>query len=399
MRQRPPFLTYLLHLGLFLLAWVTTMLAGSELITGRFWLGNMQPGDFWQGWPYSLSFLAFLTFHEFGHYFTALYHQVRSSLPYYIPIYIPFLGLNIGSMGAVIVLKQVPDSTRKYFDIGVAGPLAGFVISLLLLGYGFTHLPPLEETVMQLHPEYQEQFGGVPDEATMQQWLEEEDIQSVAIGSSLLFELCKDVLPDDPAQVPPAFELMHYPYLFVGFITLFFTALNLLPIGQLDGGHVMYGLFGRRRAALIARSATVGLLVMGGTGFLDLSELDAYRFALLGGYVIFLLYVFSRIWGPDRWQQASISTAALLVLQLGLKAAFPSWEVNPLWLLYTFLVIRVIKLDHPPAFREHPLSGPRKALGWLAIAIFVLCFTPEPIQVIGETDPDQIERRLEEEQE
>ncbi|MEM9986614.1 MAG: site-2 protease family protein, partial [Bacteroidota bacterium] len=273
--RRSPFLTYGLHLGLFLLAWGTTMLAGAELITGNFLLGDFGWKDFWQGWPYSLSFLAFLTFHEFGHYFTAVYHRVRSSLPFYIPFYIPFMGLNIGSMGAVIALRERPSSTRKYFDIGVAGPLAGFVISLLLLFYGFSHLPSLEETVYAIHPTYIEEFGEVPSEDRMDQWLKEENIQSIAIGSNLLFEWFKNNIPTDPAQVPPSFEIMHYPFIFVGFITLFFTALNLLPIGQLDGGHVVYGLFGRRVAGIIARLATVSLLLMGGTGFFDLGNLDA----------------------------------------------------------------------------------------------------------------------------
>lgn len=397
MKSRPKYLTYLLHLGLFALAWLTTMLAGAELITGRFWLVDLDWSHFWQGWPYSVSFLTFLTFHEFGHYFTAVYHRVRTSLPYYIPIYIPFLGFNIGSMGAVISLKEVPGTTRKYFDIGIAGPLAGFVISLILLFYGFTHLPDLEEKVLALHPEYVEQFGGVPDEATMHAWLEAEDRQSVAIGSSLLFAWFKTNVAPDPAQVPPSYELMHYPFLFVGFITLFFTALNLLPIGQLDGGHVVYGLMGRRYAGIIGRLTTVGLMVLGGTGFWNLTDLDAYGFAMLGGYCLFAVFVFSRIFRYRGWRPVVAGTLLLFAFQAYLKFEWPDWQVNPLWLLYSFLVVRVIGLDHPPARYEQPLNRPRQALGWLAIVIFVLCFTPEPIRVIGEQDPDEIERRMEEE--
>ncbi len=375
------------------------MLAGAELTTGKFLLGDFGWEDFWQGWPYSLSFLAFLTFHEFGHYFTAVYHQVRSSLPFYIPFYIPFIGLNIGSMGAVIALREQPSSTRKYFDIGIAGPLAGFVISLLLLFYGFSHLPPLEETVYAIHPDYIEEFGKVPSESRMDEWLKEEDVQSIAIGSSLLFEWFKNTIPSDPAQVPPSYELMHYPFIFVGFITLFFTALNLLPIGQLDGGHVVYGLFGRRISGIIARLATVGLLLLGGTGLFDLADLDAESFAMIGGYVLFVVFVMSRMIGKQRWKQVAIGSALLVSLQVLLKWSYPEIEVNPLWLLYTFLVVRIIKLDHPPARHEHPLNGPRKVLGYLAILIFILCFTPNPIRIIGETDPAALEQKLEEQRE
>ena len=150
--------TILIHGGLFLLSLITTMMVGAELVEKKYWFtwGLLDPEldpanyvfqlkDLWKGLPYSLAFLGFLTVHEFGHYFTAMYHRVRSSLPYYIPIYIPIPGvLNIGSFGAVIRLKETPRSTREYFDIGIAGPLAGFVVSLLLLVYGFTTLPPME---------------------------------------------------------------------------------------------------------------------------------------------------------------------------------------------------------------------------------------------------------------
>jgi len=387
--------TYLIHGGLFLLAWVTTMLSGAELITGHSWLGDLSGAEFWRGWPYSLSFLAFLTFHEFGHYFTAVYYRVRTTLPFYIPVYIPFMGLNIGSLGAVIMLKQMPDSTRKYFDIGIAGPLAGFVVSLLLLTYGFTHLPPLEEKVFAIHPDYVEYFGEVPTEERMEAWLDEQDLQSIAIGSSLLFEAFEATLPSDPSQVPPAYELMHYPFLFVGFITLFFTALNLLPIGQLDGGHVIYGMFGRKTAGVVARVATVGLLLLGGTGLVGLKDLDEYDLLSMGVYLMFVIYAFTHILGRNRWQPVAIAAGSLFVVQMLLKWGFPAIETNPLWLLYTFLVIRVIKLDHPQAFFEHRVNRPRQILGWLAIAIFVLCFTPQPLRIIGERDPEALQRGLE----
>ena len=174
---------YAIHIGLFLLTLLTTLMVGAELVssTQLFILGgkSVAIGKSWFAWvytskeialesvqlslqdlvkgiPYSFSFLAFLTFHEFGHYFTSVYHKVKCSLPYYIPIYIPFIMLNIGSFGAVIRLKEIPDSTRKYFDIGIAGPLAGFVVSIFLLVYGFSHLPDVDEYVLGIHSEYYE---------------------------------------------------------------------------------------------------------------------------------------------------------------------------------------------------------------------------------------------------
>ncbi|MCB0838535.1 MAG: site-2 protease family protein, partial [Bacteroidetes bacterium] len=136
---RIPLRTYLLHLGLFLITLFTTFLVGAELITGKIWFGYglVAPegllgwDQIWLGVPYGFGFILFLTFHEFGHYLTAVYHRVKTTLPFYIPLFIPIPGvLNIGSLGAVISLREIPSSTRKFFDIGIAGPLAGFVISL-----------------------------------------------------------------------------------------------------------------------------------------------------------------------------------------------------------------------------------------------------------------------------
>jgi len=386
----------LIHLGLFVLAWATTMMAGAEFATGKIWFVEGMDIDFWKGLPYSIAFLAFLTVHEFGHYLTALYHNVKTTLPYYIPLYIPFSGFNIGSLGAVIMLRQVPDSTRKFFDIGIAGPLAGFVVSLILLTYGFTHLPPLEETVFTLHPEYEEVFGHVPSEVEMNDWLKTELVnQSVAVGTNLLFEWMAKTLPSDPSQVPPAHELMHYPFLFVGFITLFFTALNLLPIGQLDGGHVVYGLFGRKNAGIIARIAAVVLLLLGGTGLVEIRDIDSSNMLDMGIYALFVIFVFTHIFSKEEWQKVSIAALSLFLVQMALKWFYPSIESNPLWLLYTLLAVRMIKLDHPKALFEHKLSPGRKALGWLSIVIFILCFTLQPLRIIGETDVELIEQEME----
>ncbi len=399
-RPRPLWKTILIHSLLFLAAAATTMFAGAELVSGKYWLNMdgffpesrmLSLEDLWLGLPYSLSFLAFLSFHEFGHYFTTRYHKVKASLPYYIPFFVPIPGvLNIGSLGAVIRLRQVPSTTRKYFDIGIAGPLAGFVISLLLLGYGFTHLPDRESYMSAVEPDYERYFGHVPSEEELFAYIEAEaadgdDIQVMAyhVGSSLLFEAMKAVLVDDPEQVPSHFDLLHYPFLFVGYITLFFTALNLLPIGQLDGGHIIYGMFGRKAAGFVARFAVIGLLFSGGTGLVDFRGIDAWGFLSVGIYLLFIIFVMSKVLGKERWKEVALISLLLFLMQTLIKWNLPDLQPNMIWLVYTLLVVQVVGLDHPPATFEHRVNRPRQILGWVAMAIFVLCFTPTPLSVVS----------------
>jgi len=388
---------YGLHSVLLLATFVTTTLAGAEHVTNRHWLGA-PPGqaatlaDFWKGIPYSLSFLAFLLTHEFGHYFAARWHKVRTSLPFAIPVFIPVPGVfNIGSFGAVIRIRDRPDSTRKYFDIGVAGPLAGFVVALGLLVYGFLTLPPLDY-LYEMNPLYRE-LGHVP---TLRELLEinvgHGNGQLFVVGHNLLYDGLAYLLAD-PARMPSQAEILHYPFLFAGFLTLFFTALNLLPIGQLDGGHVTYGLFGRRIAGIVSRATVLLLIVYGGTGIVNVQDFYAPGFSfgvwgmLVGIYLLFLFFVISRIL-PDVRHTALAVGAVLLLQQLVVWVA-PTQSVYPLWLLYAFLAVRVIRLDHPVALVEAPLSRGRKAIGWLALVIFVLCFTPEPLSFLG---PEDLER-------
>jgi len=404
------------------------LVVGAELTTGKlFWdLGGVDSEhllgweDLKEGIAYSFAFLLFLTCHEFAHYFTAVYHKVKSSLPYYIPVYIPFM-LNIGSLGAVIRLKQIPKSTRQYFDIGIAGPLAGFVISVGLLVYGFQSLPDQKEYVLNIHPEYETYFGGLPTTAEQQAFflekkgfdflspeeknslLDEEELTSITdpteqetlqkeryapvsvfIGNSLLYELIKWLAAPDPAQVPDGFEMIHYPWLFVGFITLFFTALNLLPIGQLDGGHIIYGMFGREVSGKIARVTVLALLFFGGTGMMDFRRPeDFYTYLGVGLYAAFLVYILNRLFFKGKMKPLIFSVLGILVAQAVFKIFVPTLQPSLIWLIYAFLAVRFIGVDHPRALFEHRVNKPRQILGWVAIAIFILCFTPFPVEVVG----------------
>ena len=141
------------QIALFIATFFSTTVAGNEWAYGRniFFSPDYGWQDFVNGLSFSVPLLFILTVHEFGHYFVALYHKVKTSLPYYIPVPpIPFLP-SIGTMGAVIRLRSRPHSNIQNFDIGLAGPLAGFIAALIIMIYDFSTLPPAEH-VFTFHP-------------------------------------------------------------------------------------------------------------------------------------------------------------------------------------------------------------------------------------------------------
>lgn len=375
--ERPPlprWARYGLHLLLFLLTLLTTTLAGLLLRAGA--LDYVHLELLWQvpvaQWPrllqpglaFSLPFLAVLTVHEFGHYFAARYYRIRATLPYFIPF-----PIGIGTFGAVIRIKDRIFSRREFFDVGLAGPLAGFVVAVGVLAYGLTHLPPLEY-LYSIHPEYR--FYG-PDYA--QYMYKPEGAVGTLLAQPLLFKGMAALLAD-PARLPHANELMHYPVLVAGVLALFFTALNLLPIGQLDGGHIVYGLLGPRRAARVSVALFVGFVFYAGLGLFSLrSDADTWLY-WAGPYALYLYVVFRRVVPTARW--AVLLGVAVWLLQFVLASALPSLEGAPGWLVFGLMLARLTGIFHPPAPDERPLSAGRKVLGWLMLAIFVLCFAPAP---------------------
>lgn len=383
---------YPLHIFLFLVTVFTTMMAGAEhRLAGLFFNpttlgpGSLDFSQIWHGWAFSASFLTFLTFHEFGHYFMAVRHGVKTTLPYYIPVFLPFSVVNIGSFGAVIRIREMPGSRRKYFDIGVAGPLAGFVISVILLILGFTTLPAWEGYLGDIHPEYLS-FSSIPTKEAASEMFKG-SIMPVT-GNNLLYDLMASLFAD-PRNLPPAHEVYHYPLLFAGFLTLFFTALNLLPIGQLDGGHVIYGLFGKKVHGWVSRGAVMVLLFFGGTGLMYIPSyapaqsgpfwnylLDlALVFLLYGGLVYLVMRRMNPNWSV--WMRL-LMVVLVMGVQFVANLVFPSIQANGLWLVYVFLSVTMIGLDHPATVDEGPLDFRRKLLGWLAILIFILCFSINP---------------------
>ena len=195
MQQKKFFQSPTFHLILFLITFVTTVIAGTEWITG-----TMGPFDFESlliGLPYSLSALFILATHEFGHYFAAKFHKVKATLPFFIPIP-PIPGFfNFGTMGAVIKTKSEIPTNKAMFDIGVSGPIAGFIASIIVLIYGFSNLPGVDY-ILAIHPDYfSPEYG--------------KDTITLEFGSNILFLFLQNIFTSPNDFIPPMTEVYHYP--------------------------------------------------------------------------------------------------------------------------------------------------------------------------------------------
>lgn len=248
---------------LFVLTVITVMSAGFYL-SGAPLEGSLPPDivgqlirllkGYLQGWPYTLSLMSILLAHEFGHYFMSRHHKTPATLPYFIPIPPQFSLL--GTMGAAIIMRGIPKNKRVLFDIGVAGPIAGLIVAIpvLFLGLSLSTTGTIEPSP-----------GG---------FLE---------GNSLIYLFAKFVTFGKllPAPVEPqgisywvsyfftgkpvpfgGLDVFIHPVAFAAWAGLLVTALNLIPAGTLDGGHVIYGLFGNK--ARKAFPFIIGLLIVGG---------------------------------------------------------------------------------------------------------------------------------------
>ncbi len=377
--MNPKIKTYLIHSSLFIVTFITTTFAGAEWTLGKsiaayFILGTEYTwADFASGLPYSICFLTILTCHEFGHYFTAIHYRIKTTLPYYIPLppFYPFLG----TLGALIRIKERITSNKQQFDVGIAGPLAGFVVAVAFLIYGFATLPPPEH-IFQFHPEYKQYGLNYADHVykTMP-----EGTVDVVIGKNMLFTFLEQLFAD-PARMPNPHEIMHYPFLFAGFLSLVFTCLNLLPIGQLDGGHILYGLVGFRWHRTIATVIYFILLFYTGLGYID-SRLPLNQLIFeIPLYLFFLFMAMRTIFEKkrDRLMYALI----IFTIQYITGWLVPSIHGYSGWLAFTLLIGWIVGVPHPPSEIEQPLNTSRKILGWIALIIFILCLTPEPIAIL-----------------
>ena len=310
-RKKNKRFSFLINILLFLLTFFTTTLAGVG------WL-NVDPyqlDNFQLGLTYSILLLSIITAHEFGHYFAAKIHKIDVTLPYYIPF--PFLFLNpFGTMGAVIKMKTRTQTKKALFDIGSAGPISGWIVSIIILIIGYSNLPSID-FLYHIHPEYIN--TGIPT-------------TGLTFGNNLVFLFFEKVFSlKQNVFIPPMNEIYHYPFLCVGWFGMLITALNMMPVGQLDGGHISYVMFGEK-SENIGKVVFYLLLVFGILGFLPLLNIN---------------------------------------LNIG--------SLN--WLVWALLIRFVIKIKHPPICNDidSPLGLRRTIIGWFTFFIFIVSFCPIPI--------------------
>jgi membrane-associated protease RseP (regulator of RpoE activity) len=221
--------------------WLHWLLFGLTLITTT-WAGARQqgvdlaqePGRFTAGLPYSIGLLLILGVHELGHFFMARRHGMDVTPPYFVPV--PF---GLGTFGAFIQMRSPPANRKALFDVAVAGPLAGFVVAVpaLLFGLRFSSITAGSEGA-----------------------LSHGFLHGATVGSSILFTVLSKLSLGDAAQYGALVQLS--PLAFAGWLGLFITALNLLPVGQLDGGHITRAMFGSRIGQTISSVAMWSLFLL-----------------------------------------------------------------------------------------------------------------------------------------
>lgn len=370
--------TLLIQITLFVVTLITTTITGAEWIFGNsFFFGTSPMGwhELVQGLQYSIPFLGVLTIHEFGHYFVARKHKTDVTFPFYIPLWLGGLSSTFGTLGAFIRIKNRIQSRVKYFDIGIAGPLAGFVAALFVLWYGFTHLPSLDY-VFNLFPQlnqYGMEYGKFLETSP--------DYVSIKLGDSLLFKFFEDYIA--VGELPHPYLYTNYPIIFAGYLSLFFTALNLFPIGQLDGGHILYGLIGDRAFNIVSPILFTGFVFYAGLGLFKVDEFftsDITIIAKFVGYTVFIYFCFSRI--SENLVTNLLITFSVIAIQLIITYFYPTVEGYSGFLAFGLMIGRFLGIYHPPTHDKQPLTLERQILGWLALLIFILCFTPKPFIII-----------------
>ncbi|MBS13009.1 MAG: site-2 protease family protein [Gemmatimonadetes bacterium] len=311
--QQPPVRPEWVQVVLFLATCLTTTLAGvqaSPVFSRRYADRDLElldlflPENLILGVPFSASLLLILGIHEMGHFIAARRWHVRATLPYFIPI--PTI---IGTMGAVIRIRSRIPNRRALFDIGVSGPLAGFILSVAALCCGFS-----TAEVVSMH-----EFEGKG---------------ALVFGDSLLTSTLQYLIV---GEIPPGHDLLLEPIGFAGWLGLFVTVLNLLPIGQFDGGHLVYAMFGKRHE-MVAKATIVGL---------------------------FGMWMFGPEYG---WLTAADPMSTWL------ESRWPGWII---WGIISIVMGR----RHPPTLDPYTgLDDRRRWIGYGTTVIFVLCFIPNPIR-------------------
>lgn len=266
-----------LHLLLFVITLFTTLIAGA---IQRGVNPLQDPLSLWKGIPFSFTLLLILGTHELGHYLMSRRHHVDVTLPYFIPA--PSF---IGTFGAVIKMKSPMYDRRTLLDVGAAGPLAGIAVAipLLMIGLFLSDIVPYTSD------------------------------QGIRLGNCILFSFLNWVVN---GSMPANASLVLHPIAFSGWIGLLVTSLNLIPVGQLDGGHVAYAIL-----------------------------------------------------GPKQHNVARFFMGVLLILGI---VGWTGWLV---W----FALLMIIGIYHPPVVHDWiPLDRKRKIAGWIALLVFIITFMPVP---------------------
>jgi membrane-associated protease RseP (regulator of RpoE activity) len=271
------------NIVLLILTLLSTLFVGAMMVTD-------QPSDFlrhpWIGLPFAISLMTILGAHELGHYFTAKRYGVPVTLPYFIPMpFGPF-----GTLGAFISMKAPPPNRRALLSIAAAGPIAGFILAvpILLIGLSMSTV-----TLLNLNG------------------------NAIMEGNSILYALLK-VLTFGRFLPSGGEDVFLHPVAFAGWAGLLVTGLNLLPVGQLDGGHIVYALLGRKAQYLV-------------------------------------------------WP--------VIIILLGLGTLWTGW------FLWAALMIIFGRRHAAPMDDLTPLTFEERVVGWAAIALFFMVFTPLPMSV------------------
>lgn len=275
-------LQWRLPLLLFILTALTTLMAGAFLVHVN---PFSSPLAILTGVPFSVTLLSILLVHEMGHYLTARHYHIQATLPYFIPA--PPILFIIGTFGAFIRMKSPIMERKALLEVGAAGPIAGFIVAVpaIIIGLQWSTIDKVG-------------IGG-----------------AIIFGEPLIFRLLSHWL----LTIPPGSDILLHPVALAGWFGLFVTSLNLLPIGQLDGGHIGYAVFGERQRYISL--TMVGVLI--GLG-------------LLG------------------------------------------WKG---WLFWAMLT-SIIGIGHPPVIDDHvPLGRRQQVIAWLALIIFFITFIPAPISI------------------
>ncbi|HEX8948700.1 MAG TPA: site-2 protease family protein [Dissulfurispiraceae bacterium] len=276
-----------LHILLFAATFLSTLAAGA-LQQGIDVFKS--PAGLIEGLPFAGTLMTILLCHELSHYIASKKHHTKATLPYFIPA--PSL---IGTFGAFIKMKSPIITRRALVDIGASGPIAGFIVSVAasIIGLSMSRIIPMPNAG-----------------------------ETLSLGDSLLFSfLSRTVLGVTPAH----YDVLLHPVAFAGWIGLFVTSLNLIPIGQLDGGHIAYAILGERHRYLSMTLVSV-LAVLGISSFM----------------------------GDSGWEG---------------------------WLVWAVLML-ILGIKHPPVLTwEMPLDPKRRFIGVLSLVIFIITFIPAPFRI------------------